>query len=196
MSQYEERTKVCPSCKREIGYYETTCSYCRQELEVAFDDARGLYIKENVGTYLRKFAKLEGKQGKTGWNWCSFLFGSNWMFYRKMYKEGLFFLFVPEIITWISYLLIPAGDKAAFVAVCLNFILTLALWIATGLFGDYWYKRKVEALVVEGNGLDDAGKAALAKRKGGTSGLMIILSMVIGLVLGAITMGIEGMLGL
>ncbi len=49
-------------------------------------------IRTNIDTYLKKFKKQSDKRSKIGWNWGAFLFGSLYMFFRKMYKQGFAFL--------------------------------------------------------------------------------------------------------
>ena len=78
--------KICTRCKREISYYDKTCYYCGEEFEVEYTDERAEYIQKNIGTYLRKFNKIDSGDKASSWNWCAFLFTVDWLVYRKMYK--------------------------------------------------------------------------------------------------------------
>ncbi len=194
--QFEERTKTCPSCRREIDYYVETCEYCNHKFEVEYDDPRALYIKSNVNTYFKKFAVLDAKNSNLGWNWCGFLFGSSWMIYRKLYKHALFFFFVPIVIEWITLLSFMINDWLALICSFVSLIVSLVLWVLGGLLSDYWYRQKVDQLVKEGSQLSADERKELAEKKGGTSIKMLLLLIGIAFVLGCITGALELAVGL
>ena len=50
-------------------------------------------IRTNVSRFINIFKEFECKGRKTSWNWCAFLFGSLYLFYRKMYKHAVLFHF-------------------------------------------------------------------------------------------------------
>lgn len=49
-------------------------------------------IKINIPRFVNKFKEMEIRNKKAGWNWCALLFGSIYLFARKMYKQGTAFL--------------------------------------------------------------------------------------------------------
>lgn len=196
MSTYEEKTKICPSCQREIDYYDATCGHCYHRFDLGELNPRAVYIKENSGAYLKRFGKLEAKGGKTGWNWYAFLLSPSWMFYRKMYKIGFLFLLIPTVVEWLSCLAFLTDGIVALLAAILDFVVMVGFWIAGGLYGDYWYMQKIDDLVREGEELPPEGKAALAEREGGTSMKMVFAGLALAAICALITTALEGMVGL
>lgn len=81
--------KICPACRKEIGFYETVCLHCGQAFTVDFPDERISYIGSNADVYLKKFNRMEQKNSILSWNWCGFLFAVSWLAYRKMYAVGI-----------------------------------------------------------------------------------------------------------
>jgi len=193
---YEEKTKICPNCKREIDYYEMNCSYCRQDQELNFDDERALYIWTTVGTYLKKFERLDRSRFKFGWNWCGFLFGAKWMIYRKMYLQYFIFYFTPVLLELSAFLIGPTQPAIGAMLFLLTFPVCLILWIIGGLFSDYWYKRKIEKLMKEAEFLPADERREFARKKGGTSFGLLLLALVLDLAVSAINGIFLGALGL
>lgn len=50
-------------------------------------------IRTNISRFINIFKEFEYKGRKTSWNWGAFLFGSLYLFYRKMYKQAVLFHF-------------------------------------------------------------------------------------------------------
>lgn len=48
-------------------------------------------IRTNAIGFIKKFKRLDKSKKSISWNWGAFFFGSLYMFFRKMYKEGLAF---------------------------------------------------------------------------------------------------------
>ena len=108
---------------------------------------------------------------KVSWNWCSFLFGSCWYAYRKMY--GIAAAFVG--ISFVSGLIPGLGA-----------ILQLALWICSGIFGNHFYKQYIDSELRMAKSMDNFNKSAYIAKKGGTSIGAIFAVIGIGFVLGLI----------
>ncbi len=49
-------------------------------------------IRISVPRFIAKFKQMEKTKKKAGWNWCAFFFGSFYLLFRKMYKQGIMFL--------------------------------------------------------------------------------------------------------
>ncbi|MBR4241043.1 MAG: DUF2628 domain-containing protein [Eubacterium sp.] len=49
-------------------------------------------IKTNVPRFINVFKEFEYRGRKASWNWGAFLFGSLYLFYRKMYKQAIGFM--------------------------------------------------------------------------------------------------------
>lgn len=48
-------------------------------------------IATNAGRFVKIFEKQSATKKKTGWNWSAFIFGSFYLLFRKMYKQGVAF---------------------------------------------------------------------------------------------------------
>ena len=91
-----------------------------------------------------------------------------------MYQKGLVFWGVPLITDCLSYLAYFTTDAVVLAASVVNLIVTLALWIAAGLFSDYWYMKQMDDLAREGASLEGEEQLAFAQDKGGTSVKMVL----------------------
>ena len=57
-------------------------------------------IRANVPRFITKFKQMAETKKKLSWNWGAFFFGSFYMLFRKMYKQGITFL----LLSFTSYL--------------------------------------------------------------------------------------------
>ncbi len=48
-------------------------------------------VRTNVSRFIQIFKKQSKTKKKTGWNWAAFFFGSFYLLFRKMYKQGVAF---------------------------------------------------------------------------------------------------------
>ena len=56
-------------------------------------------IRNNVPRFISKFKQFSEKNKKLSWNWSAFFFGSFYLLFRKMYKQGIaFFCLVISVI--------------------------------------------------------------------------------------------------
>ena len=56
-------------------------------------------IRNNVPRFISKFKQFSEKKKKLSWNWSAFFFGSFYLLFRKMYKQGIaFFCLVISVI--------------------------------------------------------------------------------------------------
>ncbi|MDE5973269.1 MAG: DUF2628 domain-containing protein [Eubacterium sp.] len=106
---------VCRSCGAEIDKSAPFCNHCGERqlnpvyekfspvFNQEFSDNAGKYadsdtsidgvsaedvaitVKTNTSRFLPKFVKNK----KISWNWAGFIFGPYYLFFRKMYKEGI-----------------------------------------------------------------------------------------------------------
>ncbi|MEE1350781.1 MAG: RING finger protein [Clostridia bacterium] len=129
------------------------------------------FLQTNQPTYISKFQQMQISNTKVSWNWCSFLFGSCWYAYRKMY--GIAAAFVG--ISFVSGLIPGLGA-----------ILQLALWICSGIFGNHFYKQYIDSELRMAKSMDNFNKSAYIAKKGGTSIGAIFAVIGIGFVLGLI----------
>ncbi len=57
-------------------------------------------IRTNIPRFINIFKEFEYKGRKTSWNWGAFFFGSLYLFFRKMYKQGFAFLCAFVAVVW------------------------------------------------------------------------------------------------
>lgn len=137
-----------------------------------FDQDLFVFLQTNQPAYISKFQKMQIANSNVSWNWCSFLFGSNWFAYRKMYGIAAAFLGISLVVG-----LIPG----------LGWFLQLALWVCSGIFGNYFYKQYVDSELQIAKSMDDFNKATYIAKKGGTSigsvfaclGIAFVFSLII-----------------
>ena len=82
--------------------------------------------------YLPKFQEMKQQNKLISWNWCAFLFGASWMFYRKMYVIGAALMLVNLILGSLGQV---------------GTILTVGLWVACGLLGNWVYMFHLEKVL-------------------------------------------------
>lgn len=172
--------------------------YARQadEAEEFFhhQQKRAEYIRRNVDKYLEKFKKMERKHSSVSWNWCGFLFNTEWLLYRKMY--GAFILtmvlyFVGSCLVGIAagYGVAVAGGgidmlyTASYIGAALSCLIVMFI---VGMFGNSWYRKKLDKLVVAGEAAATEEEAEKIYKKGGTN----IVALIVWLVLSNIAGGL------
>lgn len=82
--------------------------------------------------YLPKFQEMKQQNKMISWNWCAFLFGAFWLFYRKMYVIGAAYMLASLIIGFLGQV---------------GTILTIGLWVAAGLLGNWVYMFHLEKVL-------------------------------------------------
>ena len=106
---------------------------------------------EKQSYYVPKFLELKQQNKQISWNWCAFLFGGAWMCYRKMYVFGLAYM----VVSMLASLL---GD--------LGSLLTIGMWVCSGLFGNWLYMLYMEKVIEKINQNPATRETELAKRRG------------------------------
>lgn len=143
--------------------------------ELINDPLTEVFVAKNFGFYKSKWEKFkENKQ--ESWNWPAFFLGPIWAFYRKMKLLGLLYLlamFAVDFFSAFIYELVGSSPSILFKWFCL-----LVIEVFFAVYANYFYFRfvkkkitKIKAEVTEDMQLDKV------KRKGGTSVLVPIISM-------------------
>lgn len=172
-TEYEVGLGKCPNCSAPnfssfSGVYGfdflggVPADYKLDE-NVTADDAKKFVIA-NTHRYIPKFATLT-KKNKISWNWMAFFFPSQWMFSRKMFKNGILIgilyltvtlLTLPfaleinnlamsevansmELVVRIAEM-IPEMSKAVVILQLVAFVGELLLRVLCAMFGDYMYR--------------------------------------------------------
>ena len=170
--------KICPQCKKEIGYYDKLCYHCGQEFEVEYEDERAAYIQKKVGTYLNKFDKLDSGEKASSWNWCAFLFTCDWLIYRKMYKLAIIVLVALVAVELVAEIILYSVISNELVADLMVNMVSVVASVYVGIMGDRWYKKKIDKLVEEGASLEPDEKQEHYK-KGGTNVVAVIIILIV-----------------
>ena len=107
--------------------------------------------------YIKAFKRLD-KTGKHTWNWAAFLFGSQWMLYRKMYLYSCLFLVIsvmlsplPIILSKHLLLIKSESDDILSIMIFFWFIPNVLL----GYFGNAVYYKAIEKRIQKGYHLLD-----------------------------------------
>lgn len=66
------------------------------------------YTQVGAKSYVKKFARSDGKKHFISWNWGAFFFSPAWFFYRKLYKLGFIFLALGVAV---NLFLLPQNEK-------------------------------------------------------------------------------------
>ena len=111
------------------------------------------FLQIEADTYIAKFNKVS-EANSFSWNWASFLAGSAWFAFRKMYPLAVVFSAI-EIVMG----LIPS----------IGFLLVLCVYAVCGVIGDMQYKKYAAQTLAEAKSFGEAGKHSVFMQKGGTN---------------------------
>ena len=155
---------------REAAYTKNT--YNEHSSSTSYTDSElSLFLEKNQPYYMEKFKTMEKTADKKSWNWSAFLCHFYWMFYRKMYIEGIVFIVGNFILGLIPFI---------------GWILNIAAWVCCGIFGNYFYYEHTKKKFVEISCLDSSMRDMLIQKKGGTNIILPIVLLVILVVIGII----------
>lgn len=171
------------------------------------------FMGEKAGHYLSRFQLLRDCRGRLSWNWAAFLFPLPWLAFRKMFRPLcccllLTFLFtLPAVIilfltcrelavspeamqAFIAHGFRPneAGSGWLYTLYSLSPPLFFLLHMTMGGIGDILYRRHVVRLVAQIALLhpDSLSRRYPLVKKGGTSVLAVLLTLVLPLSLLAV----------
>jgi hypothetical protein len=136
-------------------------------------------ISKNSEYYFTRFYNLKAKRTILCWNWAGFILGPFWLIYRKMYSLGLILL-----ILYTTPIYINAG---------LYKIITIAISVFVGAFGNKIYLNKIENIIVSAREGSDEWKTFYYKMHGGISYLAVIATIVVSCIV-AFILGYSGIM--
>ncbi len=157
------------------GGYTASSSQNSAQNSTQDDPDLSAFIGSNQPTYIDKFNRMSIANSATSWNWCAFLFGTNWFVYRKMYGIAAAYYGISFVLSFIPHL---------------GRLLSIALSICAGIFGNYFYKQHVDSELRVAKSMDDYNKAAYIAKKGGTSVPALIIVLVIIFIINMILQGL------
>lgn len=179
---------ICPKCGKENPEDTLYCSGCGTSLTAppsengGIDDSRvANFVGNNQPYYVTKWKMMQKSGSKVSWNWSSFLMNTYWLMYRKLYA-------VAAIKFVVDLILAELGT--------LGGVISLALWVCMGLFGNYLYFQHMEKCFREADALNEGERAIYLSKKGGTTivpvVVMLILYVVLILIIGAAVAALLG----
>lgn len=162
------------------------------------------YVGRSPMYYLMQFFRMSITNRKAAICLSAFLFGPAYLFYRKMWKEGLLtailtiVLSIPTFIEIISVFnpsllgAMPLGWLPAAVNVCA--VASWALNIILGLFAVSWYRREAKKNIdrIYADYPDGEARTNALLQKGGTNLLAALLYFGIMLLLASLVINLAG----
>ena len=162
------------------------------------------YVGRSPMYYLMQFFRMSITNRKAAVCLSAFLFGPAYLFYRKMWKEGLLtailtiVLSIPTFIEIISVFnpsllgAMPLGWLPAAVNVCA--VASWALNIILGLFAVSWYRREAKKNIdrIYADYPDGEARTDALLQKGGTNLLAALLYFGIMLLLASLVINLAG----
>ena len=145
-----------------------------------------LFVGPNADYYLLKWRVLALSGGKLSWNWAACIWGPSWTAYRKMYSY-----------TWLIFVILTAEciiEVGLNLSALFGLGMTILIWVAWGVFGNYLYlthaRRKVVEIKLTNRDLQ-LHQVLLANAGGTSWGSAIGLSLLLGLLWAGIFIGIS-----
>ena len=113
------------------------------------------YVGRSPMYYLMQFFRMSETKQKVTLSLSAFLFGPAYLFYRKMWKQGVLFALLDFIVTLPSLLYLMAVSGAEWMvgmpflrliptAMQVCYVLNFIQMVIRGLFAVYWYKKESE----------------------------------------------------
>ncbi|MBH1432479.1 DUF2628 domain-containing protein [Stenotrophomonas maltophilia] len=125
--------------------------------------------------------------GSGTWHWPAFLLGLIWMMYRKMYRLAAMWTGLLLLVSVVETLLdVPDG---------LSLVITFALGITTGIFGNSWYLAHCQRQIAQARAVTGGDEARLRSEltaRGGTSVVATLGAIVIATVLSIVGAALAG----
>lgn len=128
-------------------------------------EVRERLVGSKTEYYLPRFEKMENLNSFTGWNWCSFLFGTCWMMYRKMYVYGAVLFVVSNVLS-----LMGAS------------LLNLLLSIGVGVAGNYLYMKDIDNRTEKALNMQPEEREVFVQKNSGTSWVPVIILFAVSMV--------------
>lgn len=124
------------------------------------DWAAEIFVGDNYYYYKKKWENQRPDCSFSSWNWAAFFFPYYWLAFRKMYIYA-FIVIIGSLLSSI----IPFGG--------------IVIHGVTGVYANYWYYNKCRTAVKTASQYSDEDAIIYLKKQGGTSGLSLVLSIVI-----------------
>jgi tetratricopeptide (TPR) repeat protein len=130
--------------------------------------------EKNQAYYLEKFKLFDQEKDslKPSWNWWAFLSFGTWALYRKMYGWAFIWVLIEVVMVVVSKIKPSDTFNWVTVLVILAGLATLAIWIASGLYGNALYHRFINKKIRKAENADvNAEEQAVIQRLNRSSGV-------------------------
>ncbi|SFU63480.1 Protein of unknown function [Clostridium sp. DSM 8431] len=147
--------------------------------EITPSELVAFFGEKKADYYLEKWDAYQENHNFISWNWCSFLCGFYWFWYRKMYSIVAIILTV-EIL---GSSLLNRGVTS---------ILSLGITIGCGLFGNQLYMKHTDKKIksiksLSSRNLDYESMMRKLRVNGGTSIIPVIIAVIMAILLTLMT---------
>jgi len=165
--------------------------YAPPDSEITVNSSDSLletFIGEDRIYYLERFRRFQNNGAYVSWNWPAFLVTTYWLLYRKMWALAIAYLLGFTVLSsFIEYVVAQTISEDA--GTLVYFVLTIAVsFVLVPMFANRLYydhaTRKVAA--IEALGLSEEQTVELVSKKGGTSWLAVIVTVLLALGLGVL----------
>ncbi|MGS7838075.1 DUF2628 domain-containing protein [Stenotrophomonas maltophilia] len=182
---------IAPSAGDPSDPYRAPAAAPEMAAAAGLEGEMALYasvVGGNFPIYRQRWRLDQGiATGSGTWHWPAFLLGLIWMMYRKMYRLAAMWAGLLLLISVVETLLdVPDG---------LSLVITFALSITTGIFGNSWYLAHCQRLIAQARavtGDDDARLRSELAARGGTSVVATLIAIVIAVVLSTVGATLAG----
>ena len=150
----------CPKCSASISVKDIKKDDMLEGIEI---EKWKKFIDDKSVDYIEIFRKNENKKFFASFNIWAFLFGSSWVFYRKMYLEGIITVLLEMLVV-----ILCAFLKGPLMLAIFPIVIIFKMLV--GVFAHCVYRNYVKKQLSKGENSD---------KKGGTSfGAVIIAALV------------------
>lgn len=147
------------------------------------DPVKAYIGPKNTGYFMQKFKAFENTGSSVSWNWPAFFLTWPWLFYRKMWAHGLFYIFGISIASSLIgklLKLVISGDMAEGIEVLLLMIFAFVIYpmYANKIYYNH-INNKIQQFRAAGMPAEDI--IVEMEAKGGTSRVAVIVILLLGL---------------
>ena len=182
----KEGDAFCPNCGSKVDTKEENGDAFDAEpvKSVRRDEEHSdleVYVGKTKYTYYKSAFKSIESEEKVAWNWCAFLFGGCWLFYRKLFLPGFIYIIVHSTLIVLMSALASIGAELSFSGAI------ILLHILLGLFCNNLYYKKYQKDLKKAEGLTGNERTKFLFHTGYVNSGYVFIPLVIWLVVNSIT---------
>jgi hypothetical protein len=135
---------------------------------LADEEATRAYIGEKAPHFLEKWRRMDARKSIVSFSFPGFIFGPFWLFYRKIFKEGLIVAGVAFVMS--TFAVFGQVMHEEVIQVLVNLV-SFGVALGIGLFGNHLYRRHVagQTALLDAAGQDPQAVRDQLAMQGGTS---------------------------